>query len=80
MLVSAAAEIGYALTDCLAASAGAYGLVRRGQRWRRALCKSTPEYRVNVRTRDGQEYTITGATPVVALKAAAARLRATKEP
>lgn len=82
MLVSAAAEIGYALVACLEVSAGAYVLMRRGQRWRRLLGKSTPEYRVNVRTRDGHEYTCTGATPVVALMHAAERLRtaARKDP
>jgi hypothetical protein len=79
MLLSAAAELGSALTDCLEASAGAYVLVRKGQRWRRWLGKATPEYRVNVRTRDGQECTITGATPVVVLQQAAARLRAARK-
>jgi hypothetical protein len=74
MLASAAAELGYALAECLARSGGAYVLVRTGSRLRDSLRGRTTEYRVNVRVQ-GQELTITGATPVVALTRAAARLR-----
>ena len=74
MLASAAAELGYALLECLEASGGAYVLVRTGSRLLDALRGRKTEYRVNVRVQ-GQEWTSTGATPVVALQRAAARLR-----
>ena len=80
MLASATAELGYALAECLERSGGAYVLVRKGSRLLDSLRGRTTEYRVNVRVQ-GQELTITGATPVVALQRAAARLRAAgKEP
>jgi hypothetical protein len=75
MLPSASVELARALEECLARSAGAYVCLRTGQRWRRLVRRLVPEYRVNVRTRAGEEYTCTGATAVVALQAAAARLR-----
>jgi hypothetical protein len=80
MLPSAAADVGRALAACLALAAGASVQIELRQCRRRFLRPAQgPVVRVTVRTRSGAEFTITAATPVVALHQAAAKLRAATE-